>query len=225
MKSNWLRAALACAVLAIMGTAALAANNPIPGVDIVVKKHPGGNSLTATTDANGQVVLKGLEPGDYEVDIDGTSFVAAMDGLAPPPEKKESHSSFSVGIGGMFGGSRRSSSGQGAGPAQGGGTSHGGSSGGVGLGVSIPVPGSGDQRGEGTWSGNWHDNGDFLIEIGWDRHDASGNIFFSADTPLCRDGAKQGTRIGFTVPESSGGPVTVVLGIKANTPIITKDVE
>ena len=83
MTTNFIRAALACAVLAITAQSAMASNKPIPGIDVIVKKNPGGNAITATTDADGQIVLKGLEPGDYVIEIDGKSLVKAMDGAGP----------------------------------------------------------------------------------------------------------------------------------------------
>ena len=100
-------------------------------------KKDGGPVRHVKTDENGQFVLDGLEPGDYVIDIDGPSLAAALDKLAPPPEKKSGGSSLSIG-GGLFGGSGHShSDDHGAGPSHG----HAGSSGGgMGLGVGIPPP-------------------------------------------------------------------------------------
>ncbi len=67
-------ALLACAPMA----EALAASDPIPGIDIIVKKNPGGTAVTqTTTDAKGEFTLKDLEPGTYTVELVGKSLVAA----------------------------------------------------------------------------------------------------------------------------------------------------
>lgn len=43
-------------------------NNPIPGIDVVVRKKPAGNAIgQSTTDAQGQLTFKQLGPGDYDV--------------------------------------------------------------------------------------------------------------------------------------------------------------
>jgi hypothetical protein len=81
-----IRAALACAALAMSGTAAMA-GQPIPGVDIIVRKNPGG-SITVHTDGSGRVPLQGLVAGNYTVTIRGQGLVAAMDKLAARVPKK-----------------------------------------------------------------------------------------------------------------------------------------
>ncbi len=127
MKTNLVCAALACFVLAMTSTAGIAAIDPIPGVDIIVKKVcydskgreircPGGNIvIQAQTSSTGIVQYKSLLPGDNVIEIDGKSLVAAMDRLVPPaPSKKTGGSSFSFGIGGFLGGgSSRSNEGRG----------------------------------------------------------------------------------------------------------------
>lgn len=61
-------AAIALAIgLACWSPAALAAIDPIPGVDIIVKKNPGGIAFTVRTNAKGDYQLKQLPPGDYEI--------------------------------------------------------------------------------------------------------------------------------------------------------------
>lgn len=45
MKTNLVRAALVCAVLAFTSTAATAGGDPIPGVDVVVHAHHGGSLM------------------------------------------------------------------------------------------------------------------------------------------------------------------------------------
>jgi hypothetical protein len=211
MKTNSVRAAFACAVLAFTCTAAMATNKPIPGIDVIVKKNPGGNAITATTDAGGQIILKDLAPGDYEINIDGPSFVAAMDKIAPPAPEKSS--GLSVGIGGMFGGSSHSSSAhQGAGPA---GPSHGSSSssgGGVGVGVSVPLGGGDSGSGVGpapmvTFTAT-------VTPSSPGGSAPTGTVSFLSETPYCRDVAGQGMRIGFTVP---AGPEAIKNSWKGGT--------
>ena len=66
MKSSFVRAALAALALSFSMTAAIAAIDPIPGVDIIVKKNPGGLAVVvATTDAKGKFSARVAEPGNY----------------------------------------------------------------------------------------------------------------------------------------------------------------
>ena len=66
MKSNLVRAALAALALSFSMTAAMAASDPIPGVDIIVRKNPGGLAVVvATTDAKGKFSARVAEPGNY----------------------------------------------------------------------------------------------------------------------------------------------------------------
>lgn len=58
------------------------ANNPIPGVDVVVKKKPGGAAFHEDkTDSGGDYDIAGLEDGDYElfVDIPGLHMSGTYD--------------------------------------------------------------------------------------------------------------------------------------------------
>lgn len=75
--------ALTVAGAALWSAPALAVNN-IPGVGIVVKKKPGDAAIIAPSDANGEVRLTGLAPGDYTVQVFGgreeTSMKVAADG-------------------------------------------------------------------------------------------------------------------------------------------------
>ena len=51
-------------------TAAFASPNPIPGVDIIVKKNPGGQAVMRTkTDAKGEFTIKDLPPGAYTIEV------------------------------------------------------------------------------------------------------------------------------------------------------------
>lgn len=61
--------ALALAValaLAFPGPAALASREPIPGIDIIVQKKPGGIAVVTPVDASGKFSVR-LEPGQYTV--------------------------------------------------------------------------------------------------------------------------------------------------------------
>jgi hypothetical protein len=88
MKATIIRAVLACLALALPGTGAIASNNPIPGVDVIVKSHPAGKAVVVHTDGSGRAKLEGLTPGDYTIAIRGERLVAAMDRIAAPAKNK-----------------------------------------------------------------------------------------------------------------------------------------
>lgn len=44
-------------------------NNPIPGIDVVVKKQPGGSAIKAVTDNKGGFTFRGLKAGDYTLNV------------------------------------------------------------------------------------------------------------------------------------------------------------
>jgi hypothetical protein len=73
---------LVCVALALAGTAAMA-GEPIPGVDIIVRKNPGGD-LIVHTDGSGRARLERLVPGNYTLTIRSASLAAAMERLAAP---------------------------------------------------------------------------------------------------------------------------------------------
>src|SRR3989344_279989 len=50
-----------------------AASDPIPGVDIIVRRDPGGIAITVKTGADGSYNLTGLTPGNYDINIPGQS--------------------------------------------------------------------------------------------------------------------------------------------------------
>lgn len=223
MKKNFVRAALICIALALSTTVAMATNDPIPGVDIIVEKNPGGSVVIQThTDANGSLTLRGLAPGDYVIEFGGKSLVATMDRLVPPaPVKKSSGSSFSLGIGGMFGGGS-SRSNEGKGPVGGERNSGrvtgiavdpndpsgnrmnngGNSSGGVGLGINIPIGGDGN-------SGSGGVNAPIISMTltvsgtpGGSRGTDARESSFLSQTPYCRDTAGQGMKFGFKIADN-----------------------
>ncbi|HEY4941359.1 MAG TPA: prealbumin-like fold domain-containing protein [Rhizomicrobium sp.] len=204
MKSNRARAhegayfktriAILAACLSVLVSTAAGAIQTVPiavtaltGADLIVKRGDGSVVTKMQTDDHGQITIKGLAPGDYVIEIDGPSFVAAMDRLAPPA-RHDSGPSVSLGIGGMFGGGGSHHSNGGARPI---GSSNGGphgdsAAGGAGLvvsagatntSVSIPV----------TLAINIGDSGKF-----------------SSTTPYCPDTAGRGMRFGFTVPKGNG---------------------
>ncbi|HEY4941361.1 MAG TPA: prealbumin-like fold domain-containing protein [Rhizomicrobium sp.] len=202
MKLVFVRVALACAALAVMSGAAMAKDGHLAGVKLTIGTadwtHQDQNAIrstlsTVSTDANGQAVVAGLAPGRYEIVIDGPSFVAAMDMIAPPPEKESGGPSVSIG-GGLFGGTSHSSSNhEGAGPRQGGSHS---SSGGIGLGLSVPLGGSPQGQPSSYW----------VVSSGLDWE----AFKVSYETPYCRDDAGQGMRLLFTVPQAAG-PLRVTI--------------
>ena len=222
MKSILVRAALACLALALTAMPAMATNEPIPGVDIIVQKNPGGIVVKTQTGPTGQVQFKDLAPGEYVIEIDGKSLVAAMDKLTPPaPAKKSSRSSFSLGIGGFLGGGS-SRSNEGRGPVGGERNSGrigsiavdptdpnrvnngGNSSGGVGLGVNIPIGGGSDSDAA-TRNGNLQ-----ITQFSIRRDGGSGG--FSVSQGYCPNAAGQGMHIEFTVPESGSYTATIDWG-------------
>ena len=46
---------------------AMAGSNPIPGVDIIVRKRPGGIAIQVKTGADGTYKFTGLAPGTYDL--------------------------------------------------------------------------------------------------------------------------------------------------------------
>jgi hypothetical protein len=86
MFSRTLAALTGAAVLACMMPAVVyAIDDPIPGVDIVVKKHPGGNAIMQThTDANGGFTLKDLPAGHYTIEVSSKSLSATTPKTGSP---------------------------------------------------------------------------------------------------------------------------------------------
>ena len=56
-------------VLLLAGMPALATNDPIPGVDIIVRRNPGGVAIHATSDKSGNFTFDNLAPGKYTLSV------------------------------------------------------------------------------------------------------------------------------------------------------------
>ena len=111
MKSSFVRAALAAVALTLAATAAMATVAPIPGVDIIVRKKPGGLAVVvATTDAKGKFSARVAAPGNYTLStachpkttcLGYTGTVTFTVTLGPTPEPQTiatgTTSTFSVG--------------------------------------------------------------------------------------------------------------------------------
>lgn len=69
MANKSIHGMLAIALLApAPALAFLLVNNPIPGIDIIVRKEHGGHALTAAvTDARGGFITQVREPGNYQI--------------------------------------------------------------------------------------------------------------------------------------------------------------
>jgi hypothetical protein len=78
--------ALLLAQRAVVGTAAPVAAmaiNPIPGVDVIVKKKPGGTVVRTKSDGSGSFSLDTLAPGNYELEFEGNSLSTAISKIDP----------------------------------------------------------------------------------------------------------------------------------------------
>ena len=73
MKKQMILSAVFGVVLFGFGFAnfAMASNNPIPGVDIIVRSKPGGIAIQVKTGADGTYKFTGLAPGTYDLIIPG----------------------------------------------------------------------------------------------------------------------------------------------------------
>jgi hypothetical protein len=84
-------AALVIAAMAAIGTTALvattapafASNDPIPGIDVVVRKHPSGAHIQTKTDAHGTFKLGDLAPGAYTIELQSFSWGVSTGKLDP----------------------------------------------------------------------------------------------------------------------------------------------
>ena len=59
--------ALAAACIELLAGQSFAQTNPIPGIDIVVRKQPGGSAITVVTDKEGRFAFTGLKAGTYRL--------------------------------------------------------------------------------------------------------------------------------------------------------------
>jgi hypothetical protein len=200
MKTILVRAALACAVLALASATAIA-GGVIPSVPVGLEGDPGSIIIAkGTTDANGNVTFRDLKPGNYVIVIRGKSLVATMDKLHPLiPEKESGGASLSIG-GGLFGGGSGHSGNEDGHPDTGHGSHD--ASGGLGLGLNIPLghsdPGP-DRPGIVGTVANW-------LYLGLSLPSGGGGISgnrMKLEIPYCRDGGGQDIRIGFTIPTES----------------------
>ena len=62
-------AVIVTVLLGLLGGSAAAATNPIPGVDVVVRKKPGGKAMQAPSDSGGKFVFNNLPAGKYELSV------------------------------------------------------------------------------------------------------------------------------------------------------------
>jgi Carboxypeptidase regulatory-like domain len=90
MTRHLARNMLFCLVLALALPGTAMAGNPIPSIDVIVRKNPGGDNLMVHTDGSGRARLEGLVPGNYTLTVRGQSLVAAMDRLAAPARRSGS---------------------------------------------------------------------------------------------------------------------------------------
>ena len=83
---------LTMAASLIATTSARAAPEPIPGVDIVVRRIPPRGSVIQTkTDAEGKFTIGALAPGNYSVDFLSWSWGTTNSGKADPDPKGTFH--------------------------------------------------------------------------------------------------------------------------------------
>jgi len=61
------------------------ASNPVPGVDIVVRKKPGGVPFIVHTDGTGTFTLGMLTSGEYTIELSANSLRSAIDKLDQKP--------------------------------------------------------------------------------------------------------------------------------------------
>ena len=85
MRSNFVRAALACLALALPGTVAFAApGDPISGTAVGLEGDPGSIVIAhGVTNDKGQVDFGNLMPGKYQIVIDGAGLASAMKRIDP----------------------------------------------------------------------------------------------------------------------------------------------
>ena len=62
-------AVFAAVFLGLLAGSSSAAEDPIPGVDVVVRKKPGGKAMPTTSDSGGKFVFNNLSAGKYELSV------------------------------------------------------------------------------------------------------------------------------------------------------------
>jgi hypothetical protein len=82
MKTMMIRAALACAALALPATAGFAEGGPISGTSVGLEHDPEGIITHGTTDAKGSVTFAKLVSGRYAVVLTGKDVAAVLDRIA-----------------------------------------------------------------------------------------------------------------------------------------------
>jgi hypothetical protein len=71
LKLSSVRTTLVAALLLALSVTSASAGRPVPGVDVIVKKNPGGLAVgTVTTDKDGKFEFAKLKPGKYLLDLD-----------------------------------------------------------------------------------------------------------------------------------------------------------
>lgn len=192
----------ACAVvlglMAATSPALATAGVPIQGTSVGLDHEPDGIIAHGTTDSDGNVSFRDLKPGHYVLVIDDKGLAA------PIPEKKSGGSSFSIGVGGMFGGGGSHDSGKGGAYGHG---SHSSSGGGVGLGVTL----SGGDSG----SGNRQEESSVEVVVVTGSRIPQQGLHQAEDTvslkAVVRRDAPKDLRLAIDLPE--GGTVRIRLAL------------
>lgn len=87
MTSKLARFALACLAMMVSASGALAAGNPIPNIDVIVKKDSGDVIARSRTDAAGNFSLGVLRAGTYVVELEENSLRRAVMKLGRDPSQ------------------------------------------------------------------------------------------------------------------------------------------
>lgn len=82
-RNSVLALAFVTALAAATSSLGAFANDPIPGVDIMIKRNPGGIAVQAKTDSAGHFTLSGLTPGKYTLQLASKSLDMAIRKLDP----------------------------------------------------------------------------------------------------------------------------------------------
>jgi protocatechuate 3,4-dioxygenase beta subunit len=98
MKSNLVRAALACVALSLPASAAFAGpGDPISSVPIGLEGDPGSIVIAhSVTDGKGQFNFGNLKPGKYRIVLDGKGLALALKRIDPKGLPHTLHLSFGL---------------------------------------------------------------------------------------------------------------------------------